>query len=119
MRPLLLALALLAAMPAPGAGEETAAIDIVRNPSAYRDRYLTVRGTMMNLRPATAGGVASPTGTIFDLVTGAAFLVVHSPVPLACPIGSTVTVDGRFVPMVQIRQQLYTNVIEATLVACR
>jgi hypothetical protein len=119
VRPIFFALILLAVLAAPGWGEETAAIDIVRNPSAYRDRYLTVRGTMMNLRPATAGGIAIPSGTVFDLVAGPAILVVLSPVPPGCPMGSTVTVDGRFVPMAQVRQQLYTNLIEATLVACR
>jgi hypothetical protein len=119
VRPLFLALILLAVLAAPGLGEETAAIDIVKNPSAYRDRYLTVRGTMTNVRPATAGGIAIPIGTVFDLVAGPAILVVLSPVPPACSMGSTVTVDGRFVPMGQVRQQLYTNLIEATLVTCR
>jgi len=119
VRPFFFALILLAVLAAPGWGEETAAIDIVRNPSAYRDRYLTVRGTMMNLRPATAGGIAIPSGTVFDLVAGPAILVVLSPVPPGRPMGSTVTVDGRFVPRAQVRQQIYTNLIEATLVACR
>jgi hypothetical protein len=119
VRPLFLALILLAVLAAPGVGEETAATDIIRNPSAYRDRYFTVRGTMMNLRPATAGGNAIPTGTVFDLVAGPAILVVLSPVPPACPMGSPVTVDGRFVPSAQVRQQVYTNLIVATLVTCR
>jgi hypothetical protein len=119
VRPLAPALVLLAVLAAPALGEETAAVDIIRNPSAYRDRYLTVRGTMMNLRPATAGGIAIPSGTVFDLVAGPAILAVLSPVPPGCPMGSTVTVEGRFVPMAQVRQQLYTNLIEATLVACR
>jgi hypothetical protein len=119
VRPFFLALILLTALAGPGLGEETAAIDIVKNPSAYRDRYLTVRGTMMNVRPLTAGGIAIPTGTVFDLVAGPAILVVVSPVPPACSMGSAVTVDGRFVPVAQVRQQLYTNLIEATLVACR
>lgn len=119
MRPLFFALILLAVLAAPGWAEETAAIDIVRNPSAYRDRYLTVRGTMTNMRPATTGGIAIPTVTVFDLVAGPAILAVLSPVPPPCPMGSAVTVDGRFVPMAQVRQQIYTNLIEATLVACR
>jgi len=119
VRPLFFALILLTVLAAPGWGEETAAIDIVRNPSAYRDRYLTVRGTMTNMRPATAGGIAIPTVTVFDLVAGPAILAVLSPVPPACPNGSAVTVDGRLVPMTQVRQQIYTNLIEATLVACR
>lgn len=116
---LFFALILLAVLPAPVSGEEAAAIDIVRNPGAYRDRYLTVHGTMMNLRPAMAGGIASPTGTVFDLVAGPAMLPVHSPVPPTCLTGSAVTVEGRFVPMAQIRQQLFTNLIEATMVVCR
>jgi hypothetical protein len=119
VRPLAPALILLAVLAAPALGEETAAVDIIRNPSAYRDRYLTVRGTMMNVRPVTAGGIAIPTGTVFDLVAGPAILVIFSPVPAACPIGSAVTVDGRFAPVGQVRQQLYTNLIEATLVSCR
>ena len=117
-RPLLAAL-LLAALAAPGAAAETDAIDIVRNPGAYAGRFLTVRGTMRNVRPATAGGVALPVATVFDLVAGPAFLTVLSNVPPSCPMGSTVTVDGRFNQMTQIRQQLFVNVIEATQVSCR
>ena len=119
MRPLLLATLLLAALAAPVSAEEAAAIDIVRNPSAYRDRFLTVRGSMMNLRPATIGGMAIPAATVFDLVSGPALLVVLSPVPPACPMGSMVTVEGRFLPTTYLRQQLFTNVIDATLVSCR
>jgi hypothetical protein len=74
---------------------------------------------MMNVRPATAGGVAIPPATVFDLVAGPAFLAVLSAVPPNCPVGSTVTVQGRFLPTVHVRQQLYTNVIEASLVSCR
>ena len=118
MRVLLVVL-LVAVLAAPAVGDETAAIDIVRNPSAYRDRFLTVRGTMVNVRRAMPGGLAMATATVFDLVAGPAFLAVVSPVPPACGMGSTVTVDGRFVPTVQIGQQVYVNVIEATLVSCR
>jgi hypothetical protein len=119
VKPLLPALLLLAALAAPSLGEETAAIDIVRNPSAYSGRFVTVRGVMTNVRPETGGGIQRPMGTVFNLVAGPAILVVLSTVPPGCPIGSTVTVNGRFVPMAQIRQQLYTNLIEATSVACR
>ncbi len=115
---ILLALCLLAAFAAPGSGEETAAIDIVRNPSAYNGRFVTVCGAMMNVQPDTSRGIAGAT-TIFNLVAGPAILTVLSPVPPACPMGSAVTVEGRFVTMAQTRQQLYTNLIEATLVACR
>ena len=119
MKLIFLALCLLAAFAAPGSGEETAAIDIVRNPSAYNGRFVTVRGAMMNVQPDTSRGMASPMATIFNLVAGPAILTVLSPVPPACPMGSAVTVDGRFVTMAQTRQQIYTNLIEATLVACR
>ena len=119
VKPVLLAICLLAAFAAPGWGEETAAIDIVRNPSAFDGRFVTVRGAMMNVQPDMSRGIGNPTATIFNLVAGPAILTVLSPVPLACPTGSAVTVDGRFVTMAQIRQQLYTNLIEATLVACR
>ncbi len=44
VKPMLLAICLLAAFAAPSAGEETSAIDIVRNPSAYDGRFVTVRG---------------------------------------------------------------------------
>jgi hypothetical protein len=98
--------------------DETAVIDIVRNPNVYATRLLTVRGTMMNLRPDTPGS-ARPAGVIFDLVTGPALLVVRSIVPPPCQVGSSVTVDGRFVPVAPIRQQLYTNLIEATFATCR
>jgi hypothetical protein len=110
---------LLAALAGPVGADETAAIDIVRNPNAYSNRYLTVRGTMMNLRPDTAVGIAVPPGMMFDLVAGPAFLAVRSVVPPPCQIGSSVTVEGRFVPMATIHQQLYTNLIEATRVTCR
>jgi hypothetical protein len=99
--------------------DETAAIDIVRNPNVYANRFLTVRGTMMNLRPDTPPGPARPAGVIFDLVAGPAVLVVRTIVPPPCQLGSPVTVNGRFVPMAPIRQQLYTNLIEATFVTCR
>jgi hypothetical protein len=110
---------LLAALAGPVGADETAAIDIVRNPNAYSNRYLTVRGTMMNLRPDTAVGIAVSPGMMFDLVAGPAFLAVRSVVPPPCQIGSSVTVEGRFVPMATIHQQLYTNLIEATRVTCR
>jgi hypothetical protein len=74
---------------------------------------------MMNLRPDTAVGIAVPPGMMFDLVAGPAFLAVRSVVPPPCQIGSSVTVEGRFVPMATIHQQLYTNLIEATRVTCR
>jgi hypothetical protein len=119
VRSLLGVLIVLQALAAPASGEEIAAIDIVRNPGAYSGRFVTVRGAMMNVRPDTAAGVGRSPSTIFNLVAGQVHLLVLSPVPPACPIGSTVTVDGRFVPMAQIRQQVYTNLIEATLVACR
>jgi hypothetical protein len=119
VRSLIRVLVVLHALAAAGSAEEIAAIDIVRNPSAYGGRFVTVRGVMMNVRPDTAGGVARFPVTIFNLVAGPAQLVILSAVPPACPMGSTVTVDGRFVPMAQIRQQVYTNLIEATLVACR
>ena len=115
---ILLALCLLVAFAAPGSGEETAAIDIVRNPSAYDGRFVTVRGAIMNVLPDTSRGIVGPT-TIFNLVAGPVILTVLSPVPPSCPMGSTVTVDGRFVTMAQTRHQVYTNLIEATLVACR
>jgi hypothetical protein len=119
LRPLLLAMLFLAALAAPVSAEEVAGIDIVRNPNAYGGRFLTVRGLMMNVRPATAGGVAIPPATVFDLVAGPAFLSVISAVPPFCPVGSTVTVEGRFLPTAHIRQQLFTNVIEAAQVSCR
>jgi len=98
--------------------QETAAADIVRNPNAYSNRMVTVRGTMMNLRPDTTLGPTRATGVVFDLAAGPAFLVVRSIVPPPCPVGSPVTIDGRFLPMATIHQQLYPNVIEATFVRC-
>jgi hypothetical protein len=113
------ALLLLAVTAAPVCGAETAALDIIRNPSAYTSRYVTVRGSMMNVRPATAGGVAASTAVVFNLVDGPAILTVLSPVRPACRIGSTVTVDGRFTPTSQLGPQVYTNLLHATLVNCR
>ena len=110
---------LLAALAGVVEADETAALDIVRYPNAYSNRYLTVRGTMMNLRPDTTAGIPVATGMIFDLMAGPAFLVVRAVVPPSCPIGSPVVVEGRFFPTATIRQQIYTNLIEATLVTCR
>lgn len=110
---------LVIARAGPVEAAETAAIDIVRNPNVYANRFLTVRGTMMNLRPDAPPGPAHPSGVIFDLVAGPALLVVRSIVPPPCPLGSPVTVNGRFVPMAPSRQQLYPNLIEATFVTCR
>ncbi len=112
-------LLLLGALAGAAAADETTALDIVRNPNAYSNRFLTVRGTMTNLRQETTAGIPVPTGMIFDLVAGPAFLVVRSVVPPPCQMGSSVVVEGRFVPTATIRQQLYTNLIEATLVTCR
>jgi hypothetical protein len=116
---LLVAVAWLSIAAGPVEADETAAIDIVRNPNVYANRLLTVRGTMMNLRPDTPPGTARSAGVIFDLVAGPALLVVRSIVPPPCQLGSPVTVNGRFVPMAANRQQLYTNLIEATFVTCR
>ena len=119
MRGLPLFLLLLATLAGAVEADETAALDIVLNPNAYSNRFLTVRGTMANLRPETTAGIPVPTGMIFDLVAGPAFLVVRSVVPPPCQTGSPVVVEGRFVPTAIIGQQLYTNLIEATLVTCR
>jgi hypothetical protein len=110
---------LLACVALPAMAEPVSAVDIVRNPSAYRDRFLTVRGTLMNPHPVVAGGVAVPAATVFDLVAGPGILVVFSPVPPACPSGSAVTVEGRFLPTATLQQQIYRNVIAASLVSCR
>ncbi len=112
-------LLLLAVTAAPVCAEETAALDIIRNPSAYTNRYVTVRGSMMNVRPATTGGIAASTAVVFNLVDGSAILTVLSPVPPACQIGSTVTVDGRFAPTSQLGSRVYANLLHATLVTCR
>ncbi len=84
MKLILLALCLLAAFAAPGSGEETAAIDIVRNPSSYNGRLVTVRGAMINVQPDTSRGMASPMATIFNLVAGPAILTVHEASLVAC-----------------------------------
>jgi len=104
---------------APAVSAEQASVgEIVRNPSAYRERYLSVRGTLSNPRPAAPGSMAGPGLTVFDLMGNPGVLNVLSVVPPGCPIGSTVTVEGRFHPTAQLRQQFYANVIEATLVSC-
>jgi hypothetical protein len=38
--------------------------------------------------------MAGPAFTVFDLSAGSGYLAVLSDVPPACPIGSTVTVEG-------------------------
>jgi hypothetical protein len=113
-------LLLLAATSASARGEEVAAMDLIRQPGSYTSRYVTVRGTMMNLRPATGpGAIPAGTAVVFNLVDGPAILTVLSPVRPACRIGSAVSVDGRFNPMGQFGQQAYTNLLDATVVNCR
>jgi hypothetical protein len=119
LRRLGLATLILFALVAPAATEPASVADIFRNPSAYRGRLLSVRGTLTNPRPATPGAMAGPAFTVVDLVAGSGYLAVLSVVPPACPIGSTVTVEGRFLTTVQVKQQFYMNVIEASLVSCR
>jgi hypothetical protein len=99
--------------------EQVSIVEIVRNPSAYRDRFLSVRGTLTNVRPAAPGSMAGPAFTVFDLVAGPGILAVLSIAPPACIAGSTVTVEGRFLPTARVQRQLYANVIEASLVSCR
>ena len=115
-------LLLLAATAAPARGEEVAAMDLIRQPGSYTSRYVTVRGSMMNLRPATgpgAGAIPAGTAVVFDLVDGPAMLTVLSPVRPGCRIGSAVSVDGRFNPTGQFGQQVYPNLLHATVVNCR
>ena len=83
-------LLLLAVTAAPVCGEETAALDIIRNPSAYTNRYLTVRGSMMNVRPATTGGIAASTAVVFNLVDGSG----HPHSAQSGPTGLPDWVDG-------------------------
>lgn len=99
--------------------EEVSAVDIVRNPSPYRNRVVTVRGIMLNPRPATIGGVAVSTVTVFELSAGPALLTVLTPVPPACPVRSTVTVEGRLLLREQVSQEIYTNVFKASTISCR
>jgi hypothetical protein len=99
--------------------EEVSAVDIVRNPSPYRNRVVTVRGIMLNPRPATIGGVAVSTVTVFELSAGPALLTVLTPVPPACPVRSTVTVEGPLLLREQVSQEIYTNVFKASTISCR
>src|SRR5262245_61030846 len=115
-------LILLATTVTPVGGEEVAAINLIRQPGSYTSRYVTVRGSMMNLRPATGPGpgvVPAGTAVVFDLVDGPAILTVLAPVPPSCRIGSAVSVDGRFNPTGQLGPQVYTNLLHATVVNCR
>lgn len=115
------ALLLFAATASPARAEDVAAMDLIRQPGSYTGRYVTVIGSMINLRPATGPGGAIPAGTavVFNLVDGPAILTVLSPVRPACRIGSTVSVNGRFDPMGQFGQQAYPNLLHATVVNCR
>jgi len=114
------ALLLLAATASPARGEEVAAMDLIRQPGSYTGRYVTVIGSMTNLRPATGPGpVPAGTAVVFNLVDGPAILTVLSPVRPACRIGSTVSVNGRYDPMGQFGQQAYPNLLHATVVNCR
>jgi len=114
------ALLLLATTASPARGEDVAAMDLIRQPGSYTGRYVTVTGSMTNLRPATGpGAIPAGTAVVFNLVDGPAILTVLSPVRPACRIGSTVSVNGRFDPMGQFGQQAYPNLLHATVVNCR
>jgi hypothetical protein len=80
---------------------------------------VTVRGIMLNPRPATIGGVAVSTVTVFELSAGPALLTVLTPVPPACPVRSTVTVEGGLLLREQVSQEIYTNVFKASTISCR
>lgn len=99
--------------------EEVSAVDIIRNPGPYRNRIITVRGTMLNPRPATVGGFAAPSTSVFELSAGPALLQVLTLVPPARPVHSMVTVDGRLLLREQVGQNIYTNVIRAITITCR
>jgi len=104
---------------AAASAEEVSAVDIVRNPTPYRNRIITVRGTMLNPRPATIGTLGVPPATVFELSAGPALLQVLTTVPPACQVPSTVTVEGRLVAREQVGQNVYANVIRAITVSCR
>lgn len=91
--------------------EEVSAVDIIRNPGPYRNQIITVRGAMLNPRPATIGGFAVPPTSVFELSAGPDLLQVLTRVPPACPVHSMVTVDGRLLLREQVGQNIYTNVI--------
>lgn len=68
----------------------------MRNPGPpYRNRVITVRGIMLNPRPATLGGLAVSPTTVFELSAGPALFKVLTLVPPACPVRSMVTIEGR------------------------
>jgi len=95
--------------------EEVSAVDIIRNPGPYRNRIITVRGIVLNPRPATVGGLAVPPTSVFELSAGPALLQVL--VPPDCPVRSMVTVEGRLLLREQVGQNIYTNVTRA--ITCR
>ena len=107
------------ALVAMASAEEVSAVDILRNPGPYRNRIITVRGTMLNPRPPTVGGLAVPPTSVFELWAGPALLQVLTLVPPACPVHSMVTVEGRLLLREQVGQNIYTNVIRATTITCR
>jgi len=107
------------ALAAVASAEEVSAVDIIRNPGPYWNRIITVRGIMLNPRPATVGGLAVPPTTVFELTAGPALLQVLTLVPPACPVRSMVTVEGRLLLREQVGQNIYTNVIRAITITCR
>ena len=107
------------ALAAVASAEEVSAVDIIRNPGPYWNRVITVRGIMLNPRPATVGGLAVPPTTVFELSAGPALLQVLTLVPPACPVRSMVTVEGRLLPREQVGQNIYTNLIRAITITCR
>jgi hypothetical protein len=56
--------------------------------------------------------MAGPALAVFDSGIGPGVSPrTVSVVLLTCPIGSAVTVEGRFLPTLQVQQQFYMNVI--------
>ncbi len=73
---LLLTLASSLLAVAVASAEQVSAVDLVRNPTPYRNRVFPMRGTMLNPRPATIGDLAVPTATVFELSASPALLKV-------------------------------------------
>lgn len=96
---------------------EVTPVEILRNPSLYTGRSITLRGTITNLRPGPM--VAGRPITVFEVFDSGAFVTVFSRIPTPCQVGSPVTVQGVFELSRVVGRERFVNLVEAFSVVCR
>jgi hypothetical protein len=107
---------LLLGLAVPARAMEATPAEIMATPGRFAGQIVTVRGTLTNLQLALPGGGPA---ALFDVMERGGFVKVLSPTPPPCPVGSPVTVQGRFDLARRVGRQTIPNVLEAFLVTCR